>query len=136
MEPDEKKTNGRSPAGEQSHAAAVEGPLVVDELPKAIRLRNLVKQQVLDAGMVQFTPRTVQALRLAIARGVANATPLAVEAMMGRRKWSHQQVQLYRTMLAKVVPDLEAKLVQGEILHRHVGELSKEDLLRLVTEEG
>lgn len=121
--------------GHKSDPAAQ--PLVVlDGLPRDQKLRHLVKRQALDADAVRFTPRTVQALRAAIANGVAMATPLAIEAMAGKRKWSHQQVQLYRTMLAKVVPDLEAKLVQGEILHRHVGELTKDDLLRLVAEEG
>jgi len=54
--------------------------------------------------------------------------PQAVEAARGERTWSNQQVTLFRTLLAKVVPDLSQSHSTVDITTRTINELTREEL--------
>ena len=92
--------------------------------------------QALQQGAVEFSPRQVAVLRGRAAHGMAMLMPLAIEAALGQRSWTGTQVALFKTLLNKVLPDLEARSVVATIDHRHVTELSRDDLIRIVTDEG
>lgn len=90
--------------------------------------------QALQQGAVEFSPRQVAVLRGRAAHGVAMLMPLAIEAALGHRRWTGTQVALFKTLLNKVLPDLEARSVTATMEYRHVTELSRDDLMRIAAE--
>lgn len=83
------------------------------------------------AGSLALTPHQIALLRGHIAVGVRKLLPDALEAAEGKRKWNNIQATIFRTLLNKVVPDLNASISQVEITHRTVHEMSRDQLERI-----
>jgi len=95
--------------------------------------RKKVKQVTVSslAKMHERTPltmRDVAKLRGYIRDEVQTILPLAIRATEGEIKWTPQQVALFRTLMAKVVPDLSQSHTTVEHRHVDVNKLSRDEL--------
>jgi len=75
-----------------------------------------------------LTMRDVAKLRGFIRDEVQCILPLAIRAVEGDIKWTPQQVSLFRTLMAKVVPDLSQSHTTVEHRHVDVNKLSRDEL--------
>lgn len=93
---------------------------------KTVDMTAEVRKPITDA--VALSPRQIARIRGQIATHVRALMPQAVEAARGERTWSNQQVTLFRTLLAKVVPDLSQSHSTVDITTRTINELTREEL--------
>jgi hypothetical protein len=75
-----------------------------------------------------LTMRDIAKLRGFIRDEVQCILPLAIRAVEGDIKWTPQQVSLFRTLMAKVVPDLSQSHTTVEHRHVDVNRLSRDEL--------
>jgi len=75
-----------------------------------------------------LTMRDIAKLRGFIRDEVQCILPLAIRAVEGDIKWTPQQVSLFRTLMAKVVPDLSQSHTTIEHRHVDVNKLSRDEL--------
>ena len=72
-------------------------------------------------------------MRSRIANLVAQQLPLAHEVVTGAREWTPTQANVFKTMLAKVVPDVSATYSQVDMRVKDTRELTREDLERIAS---
>lgn len=81
-----------------------------------------------------LTPADLAKLRAKLAMIVDEAAPVMAAGLMGTRKLTREQVQLFKILLDKITPSVTASMVE----HRHtskLAELSQEDLIRIARGE-
>jgi hypothetical protein len=79
-----------------------------------------------------LTPTQAAQLRGVIARDMVDHINAAHEVLAGTRTWTPVQANLFKTLMAKVVPDLSASYSQKEITIRDTKGLSIADLEAIV----
>lgn len=91
-------------------------------------------QTVLSAD-VQVSPDQIRSIRHTLLRVVASHTASVDEVLSGQKKWSASQVQLYKLLLGKVLPDISASYVETtDTTTRKISGLSREELETLAAD--
>ena len=83
-----------------------------------------------------LTPAQIAQLRNRIARLVHEALPHAREVMRGDRRWTNVQLGLFRTLVAKIVPDLNQSFAQVEVTNRPLMALSRAELEQIAASDA
>ena len=83
-----------------------------------------------------LTPAQIAQLRNRIARLVHEALPHAREVLKGDRRWTNVQLGLFRTLVAKIVPDLNQSFAQVEVTNRPLMALSRAELEQIAASDA
>ena len=84
-----------------------------------------------------LSPREISNIRIQISQVMSRVQPDIEAVLLGQKKWSTTQVQLYKLLLNKIVPDIQASYVDspsGSSLR--VSGLSREELEAMVAERS
>jgi hypothetical protein len=76
----------------------------------------------------RFSPATVHEMRAMISQGLIRLIPQAIEVLEGTRKWNQTQAMIFRTLLSKCVPDVNAHFVQHDWRDKPLGTLTRAEL--------
>lgn len=96
----------------------------------------IVHSQVPKSNLSVLTPAYAAALRGKIANIISHQIDIAERVLTGEIKWSATQVQVFKALMNKVVPDISAKFHQHEVNNRDVTAMSRADLERMAIEEA
>lgn len=96
----------------------------------------IVHSKVPKGDLTILTPGYAAALRGKIAAIVNTQIEVAEQVLLGEVAWSAAQVQVFKTLMNKVVPDISAKFHQHEISNRDVSSMSRAELERMAREEA
>jgi hypothetical protein len=75
-----------------------------------------------------FSPAQIAHLRSHVLGIVVRTLPYAEEVVEGKRKWTSVQAQVWRTLVSKVMPDLNLSYAQVDVTHKNLTELSRAEL--------
>ncbi len=89
------------------------------------------------AAPVPLTRQQILSLRQEVYAAVVNALPHVAASVAGNSEisLSNQQVALFRTLLGKVLPDLQATYAQVNVLSERLDRLSREELEAIASGE-
>lgn len=85
-----------------------------------------------NAEFTEVTPQNVSRLRARIFRTVEQRLVDADAVLAGRKVWTGHQVQIFRALLSKVMPDVHHSEVSVGVESRDLNELSRDELEALV----
>ncbi|GAA4652519.1 hypothetical protein GCM10023116_48030 [Kistimonas scapharcae] len=117
---------GRIANGERRSAVAQHKTARKDADPRPAKPGDAAITQGVDA-------RDIARLRTRLYNIVTEQTERALEVMEGKRSWNQQQVNLYRALLNKCVPDLKHTL--NEVRHNDATKLTREELEKIIHED-
>lgn len=77
------------------------------------------------------TPIEIDRVRRSVLDVVRRNIPEVREVLQGKKTWNTAQVNLFKSMLNKVMPDLHHSFAEHHHEHRKVEELSREELIEI-----
>lgn len=95
----------------------------------------IIHSKVPRSDLAVLTPGYAAALRGKVASIISDQIDVAEKVLLGEVHWSAAQVQVFKTLMNKVVPDISAKFHQHEINNRDVTSMSRAELERMAREE-
>jgi len=125
--PEMESQKGRIANGERRSAVTTHKKAAKESEGRLAKAGNSHITKVVDA-------RDIARLRTRLYNIVTEQTERALEVMEGKRSWNQQQVNLYRTMLNKCVPDLKHTL--NEVRHNDATKLTREELEKIIAEDS
>lgn len=120
--------------GDQGLEVKLREKSVRENMNTTAAIRDLDKVHKLTR-LQPMTINDVVALRGAFRDILARVLPDAVKVLQGDRKWSSQQVQLFRTLANKVVPDVSQSHITYENASKSLGKFTRQELEDLLHEE-
>ena len=85
--------------------------------------------------LATLSPREIARLRSSIQRSVTNVQKDVDLVLIGEKKWSPTQFNLYKLLLNKIVPDISTTYVeQNDKTTRRISGLSRQELEEMVAE--
>lgn len=78
--------------------------------------------------MAALTPRQIAKIRTRIAQLVRLQLPEAHAVVMGERQWTPTQANVFKTLIAKVIPDVSATFSQVDLTVKDSRTLTREEL--------
>ena len=77
------------------------------------------------------TPIEIDRVRRSVLDVVRRNIPEVRDVLQGKKTWNTAQVNLFKSMLNKVMPDLHHSFAEHHHEHRKVEELSREELIEI-----
>lgn len=93
------------------------------------------KKALALAHALPFTPREAERLRQRVATHIANHLDTAGLVLDGTKSWSPQQVNVFKTLLNKVMPDVSFSHHLHETVRKPLRELTRDQLERIAAGE-
>lgn len=101
-------------------------------MSKTIRKRPPPSRRPRKGTLAPVTPIEIDRVRRSVLDVVKSNIPVARDVLQGRTTWSTQQVNLFKSMLNKVMPDLHHSFAEHHHEHRKVDELSRDELMEII----
>ena len=107
------------------------------DMERATRMLTSTTERLLGhpASFGNLTPGQSARIRGLIAAVTEQHVALAHQVILGHVKWSNSQVAVFKTLINKVTPDLNASFVQHETKGRKLSEYTEEELMALIEED-
>lgn len=102
----------------------------------AADIGNMTDKKALAlANALPFTPREAERLRQRVATHIGTHLDTAGEVLGGTKTWSAQQVNVFKTLLNKVMPDVSFSHHLHETVRKPLRELTRDQLERIAAGE-